>query len=466
MSEEKIQNKYIEQDPPLADSPQLDRKNNDYLAYLKEKLNFILATYGKRLTSANGDNNELQRTADETSSRISDAEGDISAISQRADSIESSVSNIEGEVSQISQRADNIEISVAGKVGTNEVIAKINASPEQIKIAANRITVTGYVTFSDLSTAGNTTINGANVTTGTVKDAANKNSWNLQTGAFTITNGSINITTASSTSDQIILKYGNYQAAFRPMGFETKYNSLVTTSMDSYGSINNYFREIPGIVDTGSTQFGCWGGTKYKSRSWLRFDGLGVEGGPNGATDFDYNGGRGYFGIDVATGTSNTPTYDTFVHLEKWGNGTKSKGAYLDVNRLRFYGSNGQTTAEYTATGASVIDKGSVGGWAYRKWSDNTFECWKEFSVSIAVNSAWQQFCYGEFPRQSYPVTFTSAPYEYASLAGSYGWATLGCGTTKQTTTQTSQYYLFRPAGSTASATTYNIEIYARGTVS
>ncbi|MBP5303075.1 MAG: hypothetical protein J6Y88_07515, partial [Bacteroidales bacterium] len=103
MSEEKIQNKYIEQDPPLADSPQLDRKNNDYLAYLKEKLNFILATYGKRLTSANGDINELQRTADETSSRISDAEGDISAISQRADSIESSVSNIEGEVSQISQ---------------------------------------------------------------------------------------------------------------------------------------------------------------------------------------------------------------------------------------------------------------------------------------------------------------------------------------------------------------------------
>ena len=445
MSEQKIESKYIDKDPPMGTEQQLEKKNNEYRAYLKEKVNFILGTYGKRLTSANGEINALVRTAEETTSRLSDAEGDIS---------------------EISQRADNIEISVAGKVGENEVIAKINASPEQIKIAANRITVTGFVTFSDLSTAGNTTINGANVTTGLIKDAANKNSWNLSTGVFTITNGSINITTTSATSDQIILKYGDYQAAFRPTGFETKYNNLVTTSMSSSGSINSYFREISGVNDSGSTQFACWGGTKYNSRSWLRFDGVGVEGGPNGPTVPSQYGGRGYFGIDVATGTSQTPTYDTFVHLEKWGNGAISKGAYLDVNRLRFYGSNGQTTAEYTATGASVIETGTVSGWVYRKWSDKTVECWKEFTVSIAVNHAWQQFCYGEFPVQSYPVTFTSAPYEIASLAGSYGWAVLGCGTTKQTTTQTSQYYLFRPSGATASAQNYNIEIYARGTVS
>ena len=382
MSEEKIQNKYIEQDPPLADSPQLERKHNDYLAYLKEKLNFILATYGKRLTSANGDINELQRTAEETSSRISDAEGDISAISQRADSIESSVSNIEGEVSQISQQADNIELSVAklsslggrnyiwavdpaihsevtmnngatvtyneakngeyvvkattassafvqalfpantipvppeligekmtlhadnvtasgtndpriylliensggsqisstylsvgelsktftvptgaasfrplirvrqtGSTAANEsvtvrgiklekgevktdwspapedsvnggnIISKINVSSEGITIAANKVDLQGYVTFSNLSTSGQTTINGANITTGLIKDASNKNSWDLNTGAFTITNGSINITTSSSTYDVIKFQNNEWKNAFSPLEY-------------------------------------------------------------------------------------------------------------------------------------------------------------------------------------------------------------------------------------------------------
>lgn len=104
MSEDKVQNKYIEQDPPLADSPQLDRKNNDYLAYLKEKLNFILATYGRRLTSVNGDINELTRTASETTSRISNAEGEISSISQRADNIELAVAGTDASLSSIGGR--------------------------------------------------------------------------------------------------------------------------------------------------------------------------------------------------------------------------------------------------------------------------------------------------------------------------------------------------------------------------
>lgn len=54
------------------------------------------------------------------------------------------------------------------------------------------------------------------IQTGTLQDALGKNSWNLDTGAFTITDGSINITTNSSTSDVITLTYGGNTVTIRP----------------------------------------------------------------------------------------------------------------------------------------------------------------------------------------------------------------------------------------------------------
>ena len=52
------------------------------------------------------------------------------------------------------------------------------------------------------------------IQTGILTDANGYNSWNLDTGAFTITNGSINITTNSSTYDQIVLSYGEYKTTY------------------------------------------------------------------------------------------------------------------------------------------------------------------------------------------------------------------------------------------------------------
>lgn len=119
-----------------------------------------------------------------------------------------------------------------------------------------------------------------------------------------------------------------------------------------------------------------------------------------------------------------------------------------------------KNTADY------VVSSGTSNGWVWRKWNSGMLETWKQFSVSIAVNSVWQQFCYGQFAPQSRPAgcQFSAEPHEYATIVGSNGWAVIGCGTTKPTGTSTGQYYLFRPAGSTASATTYNINIYNRGT--
>lgn len=76
------------------------------------------------------------------------------------------------------------------KVGDNEIISKINQSPESITIQANKVNLTGYVTFTNLSTDGQTSISGGNIITGTITaDKLNANNINasktLTVGALT-----------------------------------------------------------------------------------------------------------------------------------------------------------------------------------------------------------------------------------------------------------------------------------------
>ena len=66
-----------------------------------------------------------------------------------------------------------VDIEVAKKVNNTDythaqIVAKINDSTSQVKISADKVNLQGYVTLSNLSTAGQTTINGANITTGTI----------------------------------------------------------------------------------------------------------------------------------------------------------------------------------------------------------------------------------------------------------------------------------------------------------
>lgn len=58
---------------------------------------------------------------------------------------------------------------LALKVGTGDIISAINVSPETVKINTSKLDITGIVTVTDLATAGATTINGANLITGTVQ---------------------------------------------------------------------------------------------------------------------------------------------------------------------------------------------------------------------------------------------------------------------------------------------------------
>lgn len=84
----------------------------------------------------------------------------------------------------IKQHAESIELRVE-KAG---VISAINQTSESIKIAASKINLDGYVTMTDLSTAGKTTIVGDNITSGTITGINFVGATGDFTGSVTATN--------------------------------------------------------------------------------------------------------------------------------------------------------------------------------------------------------------------------------------------------------------------------------------
>lgn len=87
------------------------------------------------------------------------------------------VSRVATAESEIIQNAQAITTKVAtttyttdmaGKVDKTSVISEINQSAEQITISAQKLNLAGYITATNLSTQGQTVINGGNITTGTI----------------------------------------------------------------------------------------------------------------------------------------------------------------------------------------------------------------------------------------------------------------------------------------------------------
>ena len=68
--------------------------------------------------------------------------------------------------SKITQTANEINLEVAKKVGNNEVISRINQSPETVTIQANKVNIGGVIIAINNNTT--TTINGDKITTGSI----------------------------------------------------------------------------------------------------------------------------------------------------------------------------------------------------------------------------------------------------------------------------------------------------------
>lgn len=113
-----------------------------------------------------------------TKERVTQAEAELLIQAKQISSTVSDLQSINGRVTSAESTITQQAREIALKVDENGVIAAINLTPETAKISARYLDLQGYVTFSgldgelsdyvtdtDLSTLGRTTINGGNITT-------------------------------------------------------------------------------------------------------------------------------------------------------------------------------------------------------------------------------------------------------------------------------------------------------------
>lgn len=164
-----------------------------------------------------------------------------SEVSQTADAIVMEVARVyatkDEMTSSITQTADAINLEVSKKVGKDSVISSINLTPETAKITASHVDLQGYTTFTDLATGGRTTINGANITTGTI-DGSRANITNLNASNITggtINGNNVNITNLNASN----IKSGTLKSA--DININNKFIVSSSGRMIAYGADNNHW---------------------------------------------------------------------------------------------------------------------------------------------------------------------------------------------------------------------------------
>lgn len=182
-------------------------------------------------------------------------------------------------------------------------------------------------------TAG--TLNANVIRAGLLTDAANKNSWNLDTGAFTITDGSINIITANDSDDIIQLNYdGRLPNGYGPVYSTNLQSKQIKAEGHSYQPSSHYYSYsllfASGANEYVHVEHDIYSNeqpTEIYSKSYTRLNRSGVE---------------GYSAVGI--GASAVKQMD------------------LDFNNgLTFYNGSGTQTAIYPADASTLLTGNSLG---------------------------------------------------------------------------------------------------------
>lgn len=300
---------------------------------------------------------------------------------------------------------------------------------------------TGYNGQYTLALLPDGSINAAMITTnilnanviraGVLQDALGKNSWDLSTGAFTITDGLINITTSSAVRDQIRLNWNDGNAN----NVETQVWSGGISVTDHNSTYKRWF------------DMNRWGYYEYQDNA-------------NGTNSYAISQ---LANATLTLGSSATAAADGVgVGGDIWIRGNDGTNRmHINEAAITFYNSSGTLIGEYPKDGDCVVEYGTSGSWQYRKWRSNRYECWAQFSFTKTVSTAWQGIYYELLEAQNYPVTFAEMPYEYVSMSGGGAYAWIGEASSRPTTTTTGGYAIYRPA--TATSQTYYVNYYVRG---
>ena len=190
---------------------------------LKEILEPVVA----EIKDTDGNILDLWMTAEELAAKIEDADGNYTSLKTTVEGLETEIAGVDGKYtsisatvngiqstvnshtttinnhtnklnsqgasitslqSQITQTANEIAAVVSavddsnGKVTAASIVAAINNAGSSVQISADHVNISGFVTFSDLSTEGQTTINAGNIVTGEIRAVKYVAAGNLYSG--------------------------------------------------------------------------------------------------------------------------------------------------------------------------------------------------------------------------------------------------------------------------------------------
>ena len=203
----------------------------------------------------------------------------------------------EESLSKIDQRVDKIDLSVSKKVDSNSIISAINLSPESIKISSSKINITGFVTFTDLSTPGSTNISGSNITTGYVKgnriDAKN-------------------LTVQTNSGINTLMIDSNGQVELRPKSMTVNTDDKITfLATNNYRNMLLYGGQVCVYNNTDDSFMATIGHVLRSSNS--TYKGVGILAGKGCNTFFI---GRDSTWGDILTNRSPNPLGSLFINFE------------------------------------------------------------------------------------------------------------------------------------------------------
>ncbi|MGG3920682.1 phage tail spike protein [Geobacillus thermodenitrificans] len=201
---------------------------------------------GNRATDWTPAPEDVQGQIDGLGTRVTNAETSITQLSNQiqlkaeqttVDTLENRISSAESSINLLS---DEIQL----KVDKDGVISAINQTAESIKIQASKVDLTGYVTFTNLSTPGQTTIDGGNLKTNSV--TANKLNVSslsaISANLGTVTAGTITGVTINGSTINSVLNSRNYTTiANNRIHSEGEWNDTVYGLGNMYGifDVNN-----------------------------------------------------------------------------------------------------------------------------------------------------------------------------------------------------------------------------------
>ncbi len=334
------------------------------------------------------------------------------------------------------------------KTGNNEIIAKINLSPETIVISASKVDLQGYVTFSNLATSGETAINGGNITTNTISadklNITDLNAIGATIGGFKIETNSVHtngvaitsnatnsVGLSSSTFTRTIngTSRGNLKFAIGSNFGVASDGSLYASNGNFSGTITSNSATITGgsiDIETSSetqdkitliysdgttTSTSSMTAAAYRSRqvrSTSYYNGIYSSG---GAT-LTY----GASSSNITNSVSITP-WSTFIY------DTSSGGASLSTTGLTFRDANDNVTASYPASGLMSIGKAFYNANTDRTVLSNRtaailanvvradFEGFKGFSVRYSGGYYYSYFVINPSKVQGEMVVLEVSPY-------------------------------------------------------